>query len=157
MSDNDANDLKNPHVEETVVMSRAEIEKASLEISASKPSLTTNNLVYTGRKRELMLIVRGMVERIIMPDEGEIKLGRFEPTTRQENEIDLTPYGAMDRGVSRFHARIYLDGEQLFIIDNKSTNGTYVGNIKVVPHVATILGKGAELVLGRLPIQVMLR
>jgi hypothetical protein len=158
MSDNEFNEIKNPHVEETVVMSRAEIEAAGLADTAQAPSSDASETASSfAGKRELLLIVRGMIERVMMYEGSDVKLGRFEPATRQHNELDLTPYGAMDRGVSRFHARIHFEKDQLYITDNKSTNGTYLANVKLAPNVATILRKGDELILGRLPIQVMYR
>lgn len=183
MSNNDPNELKNPHVDETVIVSRAELEAAAVEEALEESSETPNAITVPGSpgsdremgnqftkipdtipstsslggKRELLLIIRGMIERVVMQEDTIVKLGRFEPATRQAYEVDLTSYGAMDRGVSRFHAWIHLQGEQLYITDNKSTNGTYLRHVKVVPNVATILRKGDELILGRLPIQVMFR
>jgi hypothetical protein len=121
--------------------------------SAEEPDGTAT----LGDARELIFIVRGMLERFWMYQHHEIKLGRFEPIGRQTNELDLTPYGAADRGVTRFHARIHIENNHLFITDMNSTNGTYLGGVKVAVHTPTVLRKGAELMLGRLPIQVMYR
>jgi hypothetical protein len=158
MSDNESDEVKNPHVDETVIMSRADIEAAGLAEGEAAPSSDPAETATTFvGKRELLLIVRGMIERVMLYEGGDVKLGRFEPATRQANELDLTPYGAMDRGVSRFHARIHFENNHLYITDNKSTNGTYLANVKLAPNVATILRKGDELILGRLNIQVMYR
>ena len=83
-----------------------------------------------------------------------LTLGRFEPNRRQPDELDLTPYGASEQGVSRYHARIALIHNDLFITDLQSSNGTYVRGIKATPYIPAVLRKGDEMHLGRLPIQV---
>lgn len=110
-----------------------------------------------GEARELIFIVRGMIERFMLHQHKEIKLGRFNPIQRKTNELDLTPYGATDRGVTRFHARIHIENNRLFITDMDSTNGTYMGGVKVPANTPTLLRKGDELMLGQLPIQIMYR
>jgi hypothetical protein len=156
MSEKDPNNLQNPHVDETVIVSRADLNAITQEVKVVDPTSDSSDGAVS-EKRELLLIIRGMIERVMMQDGNQVKLGRFEPSGRQLDELDLTPYGAMDRGVSRYHAKIHLEGDQLYITDNKSTNGTYLANVKLVPNTATLLRKGDELILGRLPIQVMFR
>jgi hypothetical protein len=110
-----------------------------------------------GSGREVILVIRGMVERIVMDENRVYKLGRFEVATRKAEEIDLSPYGALDRGVSRLHAQLQLSGENLYITDLNSTNGTYLAGQRLRPNEATILRKGDELLIGRLPVQVLFR
>lgn len=52
---------------------------------------------------------------------GEIILGRG---VKEPNFVDLTPYGAMDAGVSREHLMIRPAVSNLYFIDMGSTNGT---------------------------------
>jgi hypothetical protein len=159
MSNNDFNGFKNPYADKTVTTRRNPRETAPLngEDEDLKPSNTPAGTSTLGDTREVILVVRGMIERVMIREHAEVKLGRFEPAVRNSDELDLTPYGAMDRGVSRVHARIHIENNQLFITDMNSTNGTYIGGVKVAPHVPTPLRKGDELTLGRLPIQVMFR
>jgi hypothetical protein len=159
MSNNDFDGFKNPYADKTVTTRRNPRETGILgsdegEIKRSAAQAGTSTL---GDTREVILVVRGMIERVMIREQAEVKLGRFEPAGRTMGELDLTPYGAMDRGVSRFHARIHIENNQLFITDMNSTNGTYIGGVKIAPNVATPLRKGDELTLGRLPIQVMFR
>lgn len=157
MTENEPNEVKNPHRDETVIVSRADLNAITQEVQAIEKPSDSSDVGHALEKRELLLIVRGMIERVMMYEGREIRLGRFEPATRQEDELDLTPYGAMDRGVSRYHAKIHLEGDDLYITDNRSTNGTYLANVRLAPETATLLRKGDELILGRLPIQVMFR
>jgi hypothetical protein len=108
-------------------------------------------------QREIILLIRGMVERVVISAGKTFKLGRFELGSSRPEEIDLTPYGALDRGVSRLHAQLHLEDQQLYITDLESTNGTYLGGEKLPPHDPTPLKKGDELLLGRLAVQILFR
>lgn len=110
-----------------------------------------------GDQREIIFVIRGMVERVILRDNFSIILGRAEPGSKGNVDIDLTPYGALDRGVSRIHARLHLENNRIFITDLDSTNGTFLSGRRLEPHKAEPLRKGDELLLGRLPVQVLFR
>lgn len=107
--------------------------------------------------REIILVIRGIIERFVVPSDRKITLGRADVKMRYVPDIDLTPYGALDRGVSREHARIWVDDGNLFISDNNSTNGTYIGGERLPAEAPTRLNKGDELMLGRLAIQILFR
>ena len=115
------------------------------------------NTTSLGEKQEVILLIRGMVERVVMESGIIYKLGRFEIGTAGEDEIDLTPYGAMDRGVSRVHSQLHLEDGKVFITDLGSTNGTYISGTRLEPNTPTVLRKGDELLLGRLAVQVLFR
>ena len=160
MPEND--ELKNPYDKTLLTNKKTQRDTAILSEPAVLRRAATgqtpaNGTSALGDRREVILVIRGMIERITVKENIEFRLGRFEPTTKQPNEIDLTPYGAMDRGVSRVHAKIHLDKVQLYITDLGSTNGSYLAGVKLEPNRATLLRKGDELILGRLPIQVMFR
>jgi hypothetical protein len=110
-----------------------------------------------GDQRELLLVIRGIVERLVLPRDLSITLGRTDMHTRFRPDVDLTPYGALDRGVSREHARLHTENDQLYVTDLGSTNGTFLAGERLQPNTPTLLRKGAELMLGRLAIQVMFR
>jgi hypothetical protein len=105
--------------------------------------------------REVLLIIRTMTERLTIEENKRYKLGRFDLGPTAEDEIDLTPYGAQDRGVSRIHAEIHIEDGLLYVTDLDSTNGTYLGGNKLMPNEPTPLRKGDELLLGRLAVQIM--
>lgn len=151
--------FKNPHGDKTVTTKRNPRDTAALTPDEAEAPQTASRpgTASLGDTREVILVVRGMIERIMIRERTEYKLGRFEPASRTLDELDLTPYGAMDRGVSRVHARLHIEANQLYITDLGSTNGTFIGGVKLAPHVSTPLRKGDELTLGRLPIQVMFR
>lgn len=104
---------------------------------------------------EVLLLIRGLVERVVVTSGLEYQFGRFdEPDGYQ---IDLTAYNAAERGVSRLHASIFMRDQKLYIVDKGSTNGTYVAGQRLTPNQATLLHKGSEILLGRLRIQIMFR
>lgn len=115
------------------------------------------NTTTLGEKQEVILLIRGMVERVVMEAGIIYKLGRFEIGTAGEDEIDLTPYGAMDRGVSRVHSQLHLEEGKVYITDLGSTNGTYISGTRLEANTPTVLRKGDELLLGRLAVQVLFR
>lgn len=124
-------------------------------------SADTNQLQhYTDEiqsKHEIVLLIRGMVERVELAQGEQLVLGRVDGRRRQRIELDLTQYGAVDRGVSREHCNLYFENDTIFITDFSSTNGTFINGVKLSPHVPQQLRKGDELMLGRLIIQVLFR
>ena len=69
-------------------------------------------------------------------------------------DFDLTPYNAVQKGVSRNHAKISRDRELLHVTDLDSTNGTYLNGFRLIAHQERILRSGDELTLGRLAVVV---
>lgn len=117
----------------------------------------TDSEVSMPKSRELLLVVRGMIERLDIPEDGTLVLGRSDHQARSHPDVDLTPYGALDRGVSRIHARLHVEDDKLYITDLKSTNGTFMGGERLTPEVPVPVRKGADLLLGRLSIALLFR
>lgn len=126
-----------------------------------RQKLAANSIQGTaslGDKREIIFVIRSMVERFVLSDADSIILGRNEPGSRPESDmIDLTPYGALDRGVSRQHVRLHLKDNHLYVTDLGSTNGTFLAGKRLRANEPSLLHKGDELLLGRLAVQVLFR
>ena len=116
-----------------------------------------NGTATLGIQREVIFVIRGMIERVKLTNNLAVVLGRFDAGTEPGTHIDLNPYGALDRGVSRMHAKLTLKNNHLYITDLGSTNGTYLAGKKLEPNKTELLRKGDELLLGRLAIQVLFR
>ncbi|PJF22622.1 MAG: hypothetical protein CUN56_05060 [Phototrophicales bacterium] len=112
---------------------------------------------FGGDHFELILVIRGIVERLTLPESQTVILGRADARIQYMPDVDLTPYGALDRGVSREHARLHVENGHIYITDLGSTNGTFLSGEQLEPHQPVMLRKGDELLLGRLPIQVLFR
>jgi hypothetical protein len=77
-------------------------------------------------------------------------LGRADPMSAFRPDLDFAPYGAMRYGVSRRHALIRPGDEMLYLIDQNSTNGTWVNGQRLLPGRDFPLTDGDVIELGAL-------
>ena len=78
-------------------------------------------------------------------------LGRLDESSKTAPDIDLEPYGARDKGVSRRHAKLLRLGKGLsYIVDLSSTNGTLINGKPVDPLEHARLRNGDRIELGDL-------
>ena len=81
-------------------------------------------------------------------------LGRQGPPDEQGPDINLTPYDALDKGVSRIHAVIQNHGNILTLTDMGSTNGTSLNGERLSPQKPRIIKSNDEIRLGRLVMRI---
>ncbi|MGB7339367.1 MAG: FHA domain-containing protein [Phototrophicaceae bacterium] len=62
--------------------------------------------------------------------------------------INLAPFHAHHRGVSRKHARLSIRNTRLTVSDLGSTNGTYLNNERLQPNIEYGVKQGDEIRLG---------
>jgi predicted amidophosphoribosyltransferase len=79
----------------------------------------------------------------------EILIGREDPVSGLYPDVDLTPHGGEEGGVSRRHARIIVEGGNYFVEDLDSTNFTFVNKQKLTPKVRQQIHDGDEIRCGR--------
>jgi pSer/pThr/pTyr-binding forkhead associated (FHA) protein len=60
-------------------------------------------------------------------------LGRADPFSAFRPDLDFGPYGGMRYGVSRRHALVRPSEHDLYLIDQNSTNGTWVNGQRLSP------------------------
>lgn len=84
----------------------------------------------------------------------ELFIGRIDPDTGERPEIDLSDYGALDKGVSRRHASIIRKDGSLQIVDKDSPNGTFLNGQKLVANQPRVLRDGDDIRLGHLVIRI---
>lgn len=99
------------------------------------------------------LIVEADNQEFDLSGKDSVTIGREDAVSNIYPDIDLTPHGGEEGGVSRMHARIFLENGQYMIEDENSTNFTYVNRQRLAPKTPTPLHDNDELRLGR----VMLR
>jgi pSer/pThr/pTyr-binding forkhead associated (FHA) protein len=63
---------------------------------------------------------------------------------KKEDEVDLF---MNDEGISRMHARIIRNGEDYYVEDLNSTNGTFKNGLRLKPYERRKLVKGDEIKL----------
>ena len=79
---------------------------------------------------------------------GEVLIGRADPVGKVFPEDDFTPHGGYEAGVSRKHCRIIKQGDQFFVEDLQSTNGTKLNGRFIPPNQPQTLKDGDILELG---------
>jgi pSer/pThr/pTyr-binding forkhead associated (FHA) protein len=86
---------------------------------------------------------------IPLPAGEEILIGREDPVSGIYPDIDLTPHGGEEGGVSRRHAKVYVEGSNYFVEDLDSTNYTFINKQKLTPHTRYPVNDGDEIRCGR--------
>jgi pSer/pThr/pTyr-binding forkhead associated (FHA) protein len=86
----------------------------------------------------------------IPPNKDEVLIGRADPRSKTQPDLDLSMYGGATAGVSRQHARLLREDENWIIEDLRSTNGTYVNNEAVTPTQPAPLSDGDNVRFGHL-------
>ncbi len=100
------------------------------------------------------LIVQSSQAVLALPSANQALLGRADPVSNFFPDIDLTPHGALDTGVGRRHARLFVQNGQIYVEDLDSTNGTFLNQQKLAPRTPQLLRTGDELRLGALVLRV---
>ena len=77
-------------------------------------------------------------------------LGRADPMSAFRPDLDYSRFGAMRYGVSRRHALVRPNGDSLYIVDQNSTNGTWVNGQRLTPGQSFPLADGDVIELGAL-------
>jgi hypothetical protein len=110
---------------------------------------------YFGMQNELQLHFRDLGAALNVEVNGEVVVGRAhdEPALNQP-DVDLTPYDALDQGVSRRHLIFKREHDTITVMDLGSANNTYLNGQRLIPHEPRILRDNDELRLGRLVIRV---
>ncbi len=81
-------------------------------------------------------------------------LGRYTPDSSSQPRIDLTPYGAFHRGISRLHAILRRTDVGLMVEDLSSVNGSWLNHKRLQPYMPTPLCSGDHLLLGQIEIEI---
>ncbi len=96
------------------------------------------------------VLVSGAVERpFTVTVKKPVSFGRGnygKPTTH----VDLSRYGAGDKGVSRMHMRLSHNDGDFYVEDLDSVNGTYVNGVRLRGSEKKQIESGTELRLGQL-------
>jgi pSer/pThr/pTyr-binding forkhead associated (FHA) protein len=118
-------------------------------ITSAPPLETMNNWVT------LHLLDTGQV--LPLSERNEFTLGRISEGQPIMPDIDLSPYQAYARGVSRLHAVLKREASHVFLMDLGSSNGTFVNGKRLSPNVDHAISNGDVIALGKLKFQVLLK
>lgn len=139
---------------DTRQLSEAEA-KAYIEARRKRNLKKTATNLEPIRKGVLRLELVETRQSIIVPIKEKITLGRPDPITGKDPDVDFTTLAGYRMGVSRYHAEIYwLRDNVLQVCDLGSSNGTYVNNERLQPNVPRNIYNGDEVRLGQLGLYV---
>jgi pSer/pThr/pTyr-binding forkhead associated (FHA) protein len=99
------------------------------------------------------LIVEADHQEFDLAGKDSILIGREDPMSNIYPDVDLTPHGGEEGGVSRLHARIFYENDQYQIEDENSTNFTFLNRQRLAAKTPMPLHDNDEIRFGR----VMLR
>ena len=128
-------------VEEVDWMETEPSATCPLDDQATQPIVVRVSIVDSGRQVEF-------------PLSKEINIGRLDATTATFPDIDLTTDGALEKGVSRRHAKITRKGSELYLEDLGSVNGTFVNGKRLTPYLPHTLSTDDEIRLGKMLMRV---
>lgn len=110
---------------------------------------------YFDRKSRLQLTFRDSGEVLILEVGHRLVLGRaHEEPGIEQPDVDLSPYDALEKGVSRRHMMVSREHDTVAVMDLGSANSTYLNGQRLLPSEPRILRDNDELRLGRLVIRV---
>lgn len=124
------------------------MKNVTLPLSGQDASSESDRLSSAIPTGSIAIYIRGETKPIAVTAQGEFILGRHV-TEGIDNIIDLTPYGGLEKGVSRKHAIIRKIDIGYEIVDLYSTNGTWVNEKRLLPNKAYVLDSGIHIRLGQ--------
>lgn len=103
----------------------------------------------------LQILENGQV--IALSGREEFTLGRINGDQPIIPDIDLSPYGGYEQGVSRLHATILINEIGAMLTDLGSVNGTEINGKEIPVHRSQHLNNGDVLTLGKMKMKVIIR
>lgn len=102
----------------------------------------------------LAVNIQGSDNPLLLTAKSEYIIGRRDPATGHSPDIDLSKHGAYQLGISRKHAVIKWEDDQLFLFDMGSRNGTYINGKRAIPEQPFKLYDGDEIRLGKMRLKI---
>jgi hypothetical protein len=103
---------------------------------------------------EILIHIRDHDQPLAVQPKAEMVFGRADAKNNHHPDIDLSPYGAMEEGISRVHARLRRSGTTITLADMNSVNGTFLNGQQLPPMQDRVLHDGDEVRLGRLVMHI---
>ncbi|MBA2678922.1 MAG: FHA domain-containing protein [Ktedonobacteraceae bacterium] len=95
------------------------------------------------------LIVEADNQEFDLSGKDNISIGREDAVSNMYPDVDLTPHGGEEGGVSRLHARIFVENGQYMLEDENSTNFTFLNRQRLAGKTPQPLNDNDEVRLGR--------
>jgi hypothetical protein len=117
---------------------------APADASAAAPAAPAPAAALTAR-----LLVEADNQEFDLSGKDNIMIGREDAVSNIYPDVDLTPHGGEEGGVSRLHARIFYENGQYMLEDENSTNFTFLNRQKLAGKTPSALHDNDEIRLGR--------
>ncbi len=137
----------------SAIIYKQEVENPTMQTKQLRGTASLEYIAAQPRKDIVILFVEGYRDPIASVVQPQVTLGR-QVVNNQRSHLDLESYGAFDKGVSRVHARIRRNGEQFFVEDMESSNGTFVNGIALKHEESHPIKNGDEIRLGELRMHI---
>ena len=119
----------------------------------NKPKSWPTGDVIVTEQDPIVLEIEG--QQMTVPVAEVITIGRVSDIPDDSRpDVDLSQFGAGDKGVSRKHIKIKRKNILIYVADLGSTNGTLLNGRRLIPNAERLLRNGDELQLGRLKMKV---
>lgn len=135
-----------PLTQQADITRTKKLDRSSNSLSAK----ATWGTAKLNRNSEIILHIVDSRTPLTISVMGRNLIGREDETNHHHPEINLVPYGALEKGVSRIHAAIDRSEDTLTILDLGSSNGTYLNGQRLVSNQPRVLRDGDEIRFGKL-------
>ncbi len=125
---------------------------AATNAAASAPAASSEPAVAPAVSASALnarLIVEADNQEFDLSGKDNVLIGREDAVSNIFPDVDLTPHGGEEGGVSRMHARIFSENGQYMLEDENSTNFTFLNRQKLAPKTPAPLHDNDEIKLGR--------
>lgn len=124
-------------------------------LAAPREDVDIDSLLAKVLPGTLGLFIVDAGDLVLVERAEEVTLGRQTEDAGTLISVDLTPYGGAKLGVSRRHAAILISQDMYFMQDLGSTNGTWLNEARLPPHISRTLKNGDMIRLGQIRIHVV--
>ena len=111
---------------------------------AAAPAMSSAPAALSAR-----LIVEADNQEFDLSGKDIVVIGREDAVSNIFPDVDLTPHGGEEGGVSRMHARIFVENGLYMLEDENSTNFTFLNRQKLTAKTPMALHDDDEIKLGR--------
>ena len=137
---------------EVDVAGHPETVETPAQAASSGSGRTTAHITPT----VLRLLVLNSGRTIFCPMKEVLLIGRSDAAGGVFPEVDLSQDNGYMAGISRRHARIIRRGDEFYLEDLNSMNGTYLNRSKLAAHTPVAFQDGDEIRLGNLVLRVII-
>jgi hypothetical protein len=126
---------------------------AASPVPAAAPAMAPDPVMAVAAQAATGLSARLIVEadnqEFDISGKDHITVGREDAVSNIFPDVDLTDHGGEEGGVSRLHARIYVENGQYVLEDENSTNYTFLNRQRLTGKTPTPLHDNDEIRFGR--------